>query len=160
VFGNLYLTDKLSDEVFTDVDEELTVALAGAAAVAIDNARLHARVSELAPTRAALRGWLGKAGVGTTQVQDILVAVGEALANSIEHGHRGGAEGTVTLRVIVLVDQVQLTVVDTGSWKVPAPDPKARRGRGVTLMRGLMHHVAIHPGVTGTTVHLHARIAQ
>jgi PAS domain S-box-containing protein len=121
---------------------------------------IPARVSQLAPTRAALRGWLGKAGVGTTQVQDILVAVGEALANSIEHGHRGGAEGTVTLRVIVLVDQVQLTVVDTGSWKVPAPDPKARRGRGVTLMRGLMHHVAIHPGVTGTTVHLHARIAQ
>ncbi len=48
VFGNLYLTDKRSGEVFTDVDEELTVALAGAAAVAIDNARLHARVSELA----------------------------------------------------------------------------------------------------------------
>ena len=47
VFGNLYLTDKRSAEVFTDVDEELTVALAGAAAVAIENARLHARVGEL-----------------------------------------------------------------------------------------------------------------
>jgi signal transduction histidine kinase len=47
VFGNLYLTDKRSGEVFTDVDEELTVALAGAAAVAIENARLHARVGEL-----------------------------------------------------------------------------------------------------------------
>jgi signal transduction histidine kinase len=47
VFGNLYLTDKQSDEVFSDVDEELTIALAGAAAVAIENARLHARVREL-----------------------------------------------------------------------------------------------------------------
>jgi signal transduction histidine kinase len=47
VFGNLYLTDKRSGEVFTDVDEELTVALAGAAAVAIENARLHARLAEL-----------------------------------------------------------------------------------------------------------------
>ena len=47
VFGNLYLTDKIGAEVFSDVDEELTVALAGAAAVAIENARLHARVSEL-----------------------------------------------------------------------------------------------------------------
>jgi signal transduction histidine kinase len=46
-FGNLYLTDKRSGEVFTDVDEELTVALAGAAGVAIENARLHARVGEL-----------------------------------------------------------------------------------------------------------------
>jgi len=48
VFGNLYLTDKQSSDVFTDVDEELTVALAAAAGAAIDNARLHARVQELA----------------------------------------------------------------------------------------------------------------
>ena len=47
VFGNLYLTDKQGAEVFSDVDEELTVALAGAAAVAIENARLHARLAEL-----------------------------------------------------------------------------------------------------------------
>lgn len=47
VFGNLYLTDKRSAEVFSDIDEELTVALAGAAAVAIENARLHERLSDL-----------------------------------------------------------------------------------------------------------------
>jgi signal transduction histidine kinase len=47
VFGNLYLTEKQSGEVFTDVDEELVVGLAAAAGVAIDNARLHARVGEL-----------------------------------------------------------------------------------------------------------------
>jgi signal transduction histidine kinase len=48
VFGNLYLTDKRSGEVFTDVDEELVVGLASAAGVAIENARLHARLHELA----------------------------------------------------------------------------------------------------------------
>ena len=47
VFGNLYLTDKRSDEVFSDVDEELLIGLASAAGVAIENARLHARVAEL-----------------------------------------------------------------------------------------------------------------
>ena len=47
VFGNLYLTDKMSAEVFTDVDEELVVALAAAAGVAIENARLHSRLREL-----------------------------------------------------------------------------------------------------------------
>jgi len=47
VFGNLYLTDKTTAEVFTDVDEELVVGLAAAAGVAIDNARLHARVHDL-----------------------------------------------------------------------------------------------------------------
>ena len=48
VYGNLYLADKTTAATFTDVDEELVVALAAAAGVAIDNARLHARVQELA----------------------------------------------------------------------------------------------------------------
>ena len=47
VFGNLYLTDKQSAEVFTDIDEELTIALAAAAGVAIENANLHARVRDI-----------------------------------------------------------------------------------------------------------------
>jgi signal transduction histidine kinase len=48
VFGNLYLCDKEGGDVFTDVDEEMVVALAVAAGVAIDNARLHSRVADLA----------------------------------------------------------------------------------------------------------------
>jgi len=48
VFGNLYLTDKTTADVFTDTDEELVGALAVAAGVAIENARLHVRVQELA----------------------------------------------------------------------------------------------------------------
>jgi signal transduction histidine kinase len=48
VFGNLYLTDKRDGDVFTDVDEELVVALATSAGVAIENARLHTRLAEVA----------------------------------------------------------------------------------------------------------------
>ncbi len=48
VFGNLYLTDKTTDEEFNDTDEELAVGLAAAAGVAIENARLHAQVQRLA----------------------------------------------------------------------------------------------------------------
>jgi signal transduction histidine kinase len=48
VFGNLYLCDKEGDEAFSDIDEELVTALASAAGIAIENARLHARVAELA----------------------------------------------------------------------------------------------------------------
>jgi signal transduction histidine kinase len=42
VFGNLYLTEKRGAEEFTEDDEETMVALAVAAGVAIDNARLYA----------------------------------------------------------------------------------------------------------------------
>lgn len=47
VFGNLYLTEKEDGEPFTDVDEELAIALAAAAAIAIDNARLSTQSQEM-----------------------------------------------------------------------------------------------------------------
>ncbi|MDE8587063.1 MULTISPECIES: GAF domain-containing sensor histidine kinase [unclassified Arthrobacter] len=40
VFGNLYLTEKIGDQDFTGEDEDLAVALAAAAGVAIQNAKL------------------------------------------------------------------------------------------------------------------------
>jgi nitrate/nitrite-specific signal transduction histidine kinase len=48
VFGNLYLCDKQGADEFSDVDQEMVMALAIAAGIAIENARLHARVGELA----------------------------------------------------------------------------------------------------------------
>jgi signal transduction histidine kinase len=41
VYGNLYLTDKLTGEVFNDEDEALAEALAQAAGIAIENTRLN-----------------------------------------------------------------------------------------------------------------------
>jgi signal transduction histidine kinase len=48
VFGNLYLSEKIDAPRFTDEDEELVIGLAAVAGVAIDNARLHDRVREVA----------------------------------------------------------------------------------------------------------------
>ena len=48
VYGNLYLTDKIGWSEFTSDDEGLVDGLAIAAGIAIDNARLHAQVQEVA----------------------------------------------------------------------------------------------------------------
>ncbi|OBF21534.1 SpoIIE family protein phosphatase [Mycobacterium sp. ACS4331] len=118
--------------------------------------------TQLATVRTALRGWLRRAGVSRDQALDVLIATGEAIANAIEHGHRD-APGTVCLRATAWSDRLKLTVIDTGSWVKPQPaldTPAAPfRGRGITLMRALMQDVDIEPETTGTTVHLHAKIA-
>ena len=46
VFGNLYLTEKVGGGDFTDQDEQIVVALAAAAGVAISNARLHEEANQ------------------------------------------------------------------------------------------------------------------
>jgi len=47
VYGNLYLTDKEGGQEFSRDDERLVTALAVAAGIAIENARLHNKVREL-----------------------------------------------------------------------------------------------------------------
>ncbi|OBG69092.1 ATPase [Mycobacterium sp. E3339] len=117
-----------------------------------------ADVSHLAPARTALRSWLTRTRLDPEQAMNVLVAAGEAVANAIEHGHRDKPEGTVSLGATALGDRVQLTITDTGSWKPPQPASYPHRGRGIALMRGLMHDVTISPDAAGTTVHLSARI--
>jgi signal transduction histidine kinase len=48
VYGNLYLTDKMGWSEFTSDDESLVEALALAAGIAVENARLHQKVREVA----------------------------------------------------------------------------------------------------------------
>ena len=120
---------------------------------------IPADVGELAATRAALRGWLTRVGLEPEQTLDVLIAVGEAVSNSIEHGHREQLEGTVSLRATAFADRLHLTVVDTGRWKPSQADPNSLRGRGIMLMRALMQDVTIEPSEAGTTVRMHTRIA-
>ena len=47
VFGNLYLTEKLGGEEFTDEDEHIAILLAANTAAAVENARLHEESARL-----------------------------------------------------------------------------------------------------------------
>lgn len=65
VYGNLYLADKLDGGPFTDEDQEVVTALARAAGVAIENARLYRRLCRatedfqrrLLPEMPRVEGW-------------------------------------------------------------------------------------------------------
>jgi PAS domain S-box-containing protein len=117
-----------------------------------------ADVRQLAPSRKALRTWLDQAGVDHDQIQDLLIAAGEAVANAIEHGHRDRPDGIVSLRASAVADGLQVSVIDTGVWKAPRQVPGEFRGRGIALMRCLVQDLSIHSNDTGTTVHMYARI--
>ena len=118
-----------------------------------------ADTGELRPARARLRSWLDRCVPGTLTAQDSLVAAGEAVANAIEHGHRE-RPGEVRLRASVTAQRLRMTVIDTGSWLPPGPEPTPFRGKGIALMRAMMDNVSIDAGPAGTTVTMDVRISR
>jgi PAS domain S-box-containing protein len=117
-----------------------------------------AESSQLAPVRRALRGWLERCQLSPQTTQSVLVAVGEACANAIEHGHRHAPGEPVRLRVEALVDDLCLIIADSGEWKTPQPEANTHRGRGMTLMKAMMERVTVTSGAAGTTVQMRTRI--
>jgi PAS domain S-box-containing protein len=116
--------------------------------------------AQLARVRRALRDWLERLDVGSRLTQGVLVAVGEACANAIEHGHRHNPGRTVRLTAGATAHGLHLAVADTGRWRTPRPEANAHRGRGLILIHALMDQVDIVTDDTGTTVEMHVRITR
>jgi anti-sigma regulatory factor (Ser/Thr protein kinase) len=116
--------------------------------------RLPANAASLAIIRARLRRWMPTAAVDAAAAADILLAVGEAASNAIEHATRGSSH-EVELEVSARTTRtgLVLTVRDTGRWH-PPHEPPGLRGHGSRLMNALVDAVTITPTPQGTTVEM------
>jgi anti-sigma regulatory factor (Ser/Thr protein kinase) len=118
--------------------------------------RLPAIPASLAVIRAQLRTWLPTAHVTPSAAADVLLAVGEAASNAVEHAVRGIA-GDVELEVTARATTtgLALTVKDNGRWHAPRQsERRAQRGYGSRLMSALVDTVTITPTPQGTTVEM------
>jgi PAS domain S-box-containing protein len=113
-----------------------------------------AEPARLAPVRQLLMRWLQQFRISPQLVDDVMIAVGEACANSVEHGCRMDPERTVRLTGTVRDGELVLCVADDGQWRPPEKNNEVDRGRGLLLMLGLMRDVVVDPGPDGTTVYL------
>ena len=118
--------------------------------------------SSLGLLRARLRQWLSAAGLGSREATDIMIAAGEATANAFEHATADRAAHAAPVQIALTAQvaptMVQLTLVDTGSWRSPPADRAQpapnTRGHGIIFMHALMDNVTIDPSAHGTTVTL------
>jgi anti-sigma regulatory factor (Ser/Thr protein kinase) len=115
--------------------------------------RLPAIPASLAVIRAHLRTWLPTARVSPSAAADVLLAVGEAASNAVEHAVRGTARN-VELEVTACATNtgLALTVKDNGRWH--APRHSTQRGHGSRLMSALVDTVTVTPTPQGTTVEM------
>ena len=104
VFGNLYLTDRTDGQPFTAEDEELVLALAATAGIAIENARLY----EESRRR---QEWLRASGEISRQLLDPEADYSETLRHIVTSVKRLAAADVVTLVRPTADDPLELEVI-------------------------------------------------
>jgi PAS domain S-box-containing protein len=111
---------------------------------------LEPDLRESARVRVFLREMAEDLGFSSERVFDIQVAVGEAVANAIEHAH--GA-GHVTVEAKVVADRFEVSVAGEGDFHPPSQtDERYHRGLGLPLMATLSDRLALYSAAEGGTL--------
>jgi anti-sigma regulatory factor (Ser/Thr protein kinase) len=112
------------------------------------NLQLPAVPASLKAVRTAIRHWLARTPATRADTADLVAAVGEACANSIEHAY-GPAGGDLSVRLTAQLPHITAVIDDSGQWR---PSRGQLRGRGITLMHALADEVQIQRTDVGTHV--------
>lgn len=115
-----------------------------------------ARASDM---RAFVGRFLGRAEIPEHVSDEVLMAVGEVVANACRHGRRASGGGEVQLECALRDRHVSVKVTDDGPGfdvddVLPSgvPDVLSQGGRGFFLMRQLMDRVDVSSSPEGTCV--------
>ncbi|MEP6757875.1 MAG: GAF domain-containing protein [Actinomycetota bacterium] len=139
-----------------DRDDDVALLCVCRAAVAADrfSVILEPDPAELAGLRAELGGWLRRGGLDETEIEPIVLATNEAVANAIEHGRRG--QHRVGVEAWTDPSSLTIEVRDRGAWREEPSAPE--RGYGLLLIRACMDTIAIERSTEGTTVRMQRAI--
>ena len=113
---------------------------------------LPATPESLRPSRAAIAGWLARAGATAQDTFVLQHALGELMTNAIEHAFDGvepPATPVVRLRAELSAGGcLEVTITDQGRWREPAR--QSTRGRGLALTSQLVETMRVEPTAEGT----------
>jgi serine/threonine-protein kinase RsbW len=117
----------------------------------------------VAQARRAVGSFAHSCGYGTSDVSDIVLAVGEACSNAVEHGHveRGHFDVSCVFEDDLLSIEIRddgRGFVDVRADKDDDPSECIGRGRGIRIMRALMDSVRYASAPSGTIAVLEKRM--
>jgi serine/threonine-protein kinase RsbW len=101
--------------------------------------------------RAAVAELGRAAGLRAEKVEDVQLAVSEAVTNAVQHGGRGQGEVMVEARMVG--DELRISVSDHGGGMRPRPDSPGL-GLGLPIMAAVSDHLEVVTDGGGTTVNM------
>jgi serine phosphatase RsbU (regulator of sigma subunit)/anti-sigma regulatory factor (Ser/Thr protein kinase) len=146
-----HLLERLAESSERGDDIALLAVRLLAAAPRPLNLRVPNETGSLDLVRDALRSWVAGTELSRSDAQDVVLAVWEACANSIEHSGNARADQLV-VRADVTDSRIRISIADTGEWS-PSTE-RVDRGLGLRLIRAMMSSVDIASTDEGTRVTL------
>jgi PAS domain S-box-containing protein len=152
------LCDEILEQVLGGAEPADDVALLAVRPEPVDaehlDLTLPAEPEMLARLRRRLSRFLHAAGASEEETYEITLTISEAAGNAIEHAY---GPGDATFRVQAAVEDGELVVVvrDSGRWRERRDE---HRGRGLSIIEGLMEHVEVVREEHGTTVRMRRRL--
>lgn len=110
-----------------------------------------ARPDELRNLRSSLREWARDRGLPQQVCDDLLISVGEAASNSIRHAYRDTIGGTITIRITLVNEQLNVSVSDAGKWRYPY-DEESFPGLGTNIIDSVSQDLHVSTSGSGTLV--------
>jgi PAS domain S-box-containing protein len=142
--------DEMSDGMEFE-DDVVVVCMRVGAGLGPLGLRIPARPELLAEVRNEMRSWMVRWGIDESVRHDVLLAVGEAAANSIEHAYAPDEPGEVHIELSLHPDgAIAASVSDAGRWREAAPADAHHRGRGLPIIRRIAGDVECSTGPNGT----------
>jgi serine/threonine-protein kinase RsbW len=132
--------------------------------------RLVLGASWVAPSiaRDRIEAWLRTHQWPSAQGEELVLAISEAVSNSVEHGYRVPFDavehpGSIELRGRLATDAdgyrvVEFRILDRGRWREP-DTAVSSRGHGMLIMRTCTDDLVVEGSPDGTTVVLRSRPA-
>lgn len=112
----------------------------------------RAEPSELRSIRRRVETWARRWELSADTLTDLQLALGEAVANGVEHAYSDGRSGTVEVDLVVDDARgVTVRVADHGTWRPPS-EHAGHRGRGLLMIDRLARRVRVQSGSWGTEV--------
>src|SRR5437660_12279043 len=126
-FGSL--SDRFADHVLGRAELSADVALLAFQVLPVHGEPLHLRVpahpQTLSDVRRSLRRWLEHAGATDEETHSVILATGEACANSIEHAY-GPGEAELEIEARLGSGEVIVSVRDFGQWRTSRGEHRGR----------------------------------
>ncbi len=115
---------------------------------------------QLNSARRTMRDWLAALGLARADIDDLLLAMGEGISNSLQYASHLSTEPIVVQITLRAAGKLDVSIEDHGTWIDRPNSEPSEGGRGLTIIYAIMDSVEIDRTIYGTTLRMSRQLSR